>query len=86
MAQAIRYYRLAAADGDTDACVRMGIFLRDGREVEQDLKGAAAFFHRAADSGDRIGTILFGLCYLRGEGVEKNLHEAMRLFREAEGL
>ncbi len=84
MTKAIRYYRLAASNGDMDACVKMGIFLRDGREVEKDLAEAVAYFRRAAESRHRFGSVLLCLCYLRGEGVERDLAEAMRLFREVE--
>ncbi len=84
MSKAIRYYRLAASNGDIEACVRMGIFLRDGRGVTKDLREAIALFRKAADSGHTVGIVLLGLCYQRGEGVEKDLSEAMRLFREVE--
>lgn len=83
--QAIRFYRMADSNGDMDACVKIGIMLRDGRGVEKDLEEAVALFRRAADNGHNTGNFLLGLCYQRGEGVGKNLDEAMRLFRAVSG-
>ncbi len=71
MALAVRYFQQAASNGDSDACVQMGILFRDGQGLKKDLAEAVALFQIAADRENRNGSFLLGLCYQRGEGVEK---------------
>lgn len=44
-------YEAACARGDSDACNRLGVLYREGREVAQDPVTAVAFFSNACGSG-----------------------------------
>jgi TPR repeat protein len=51
LAQAARWYATAGHRGDNEARYRMGLCLRDGRGVAQDLDAALGWFTRAATRG-----------------------------------
>lgn len=50
-AQAIKYYRLAAEQGDADAQFNLGCCYEGGNGVEKDLAEAAKYYYMAAEQG-----------------------------------
>ncbi len=67
MTQAARYFRLTASNGRENACVGVGMIRLDRQGVENYMRGAVAFFRRAADDGHSVRKLLLGLCYHRGK-------------------
>ena len=54
MAQAVRWYRVAATNGVAEAQVKLGAMLATGTLGETNLPEALLWFRRAAENGDRI--------------------------------
>ena len=82
-AAAIRWYRLAVAQGDDAAQSNLGRCYRDGEGVAQDYYEAARLFRLSAEQGCDAGQYHLGLCYEDGEGVAQDYNEALRLYRLA---
>ena len=51
--EAIRYYRLAADQGNPDAEVSLGFLIAHGRGASQDLEVAVAWYRKAARKDSR---------------------------------
>ena len=51
-AEALRFWRLAAAQGDADAMFNLGFMLERGRGVAQDRAEAIGLYRLAAAQGD----------------------------------
>lgn len=86
--KAIRYYKIAAEGGHTQAAYRLGVVYRDGEGgVEKDLKQAFKFFKIAAAESDKELAPKFwceyAICLLRGHGTAKNVKEGEQFMRKA---
>jgi len=75
-AEAMMWYRLAAAQGDPDAENNIGAMLEHGMGVPEDMAEAAQWYRRAADQGLSIAQFNLGECYLYGTGVNGDESEA----------
>ena len=51
-AEAVKWYRRAADQGDADAQFNLGIVYEKGQGVQQNYAEAAKWYRRAADQGD----------------------------------
>jgi TPR repeat protein len=51
-AEAVKWFRRAAAQGESHAQTLLGMALKDGRGVAEDEAEAAAMFRAAAEQGD----------------------------------
>ena len=51
LAEAVKWYRLAAEQGDADAQVELGLCYRKGIGVQKDLAEAKRWFQKAAKQG-----------------------------------
>ena len=51
-AEAIRWYRLAAAQGDADAQFNLGLMFEKGQDVAKDKAEAIRWYRLAAAQGD----------------------------------
>jgi TPR repeat protein len=82
-AEAVRWYRKAAEQGQLEAATNLGWILKDGDGVEPDPAEAARWLALAGQSGGRHA--LFGLAELHetGNGVRQDKDEAIRLLRRA---
>ena len=54
-AEAVRWYRQAAAQGVVNAQYNLGVMYKNGRGVRQDLALAQEWYGKACDNGDQIG-------------------------------
>lgn len=78
--EAVRYYRLAADQGNALAQYHLGYMYLAGRGVSQEDQEAARFFRLSADQGNACAQYELGCLYLKGYGVPQDGKEAMRFF------
>lgn len=77
-AEAVRWYRLAADQGDASAQTNVGIMYANGSSVAQDYAEAARWYLLAADQNYALAQNNLGGLYSSGLGVEKNLVESYK--------
>ncbi|MBM3520312.1 MAG: sel1 repeat family protein [Alphaproteobacteria bacterium] len=82
-AEAVKWYRKAAEQGDTAAMHNLGFMYTWGQGVPQDYAEAAKWFRRAADLGAAEAQGSLGLMYAEGKGVPQDYAEAAKWFRKA---
>ena len=83
-AEALRWLRMAAEHGSTDAMESLGYDCENGgKGVTQDYTEAMRWYRKAADKGDATAMIHVGDLYSSGHGVPLDYSEAMRWFRKA---
>jgi uncharacterized protein len=82
-AEAARWYRKAADQGDAISEYILGVLYDEGQGVTQDYAEAARWFRKAADQGDADAQFRLGDTYRQGQGVPKDSAEAARWFRKA---
>ena len=82
-AEAVAWFRRAAAQGDTNAQAWVGYAYRTGRGVPQDATEAVAWYRSAAEQGNVSGQAGLGFAYWDGAGVPQNAAEAVAWFRRA---
>jgi TPR repeat protein len=85
-AEALVWYRRAAAGGDVAAVYNLGVMYDSGNGTAQDHVEAARWYREAADKGDGKAMYNLGLLYEYGHGVAQDYGEAMRLYRQAAEL
>ena len=71
-AEAMRWYRLAAEQGDAQAQSSIGKLYDSGDGVPQDFTEAMRWYRLAAEQGDAQGQVGLGEKYRQGHGVSKN--------------
>jgi TPR repeat protein len=71
-AEAEKWRRLAAEQGDAEAQSSLGNMLRNGIGVQQDDVEAVKWFSMAAEQGDSYAQINLGLHYFEGRGVPQD--------------
>ena len=82
-AAAVKWFTLAAEQGDADAQFNLGLVYWDGEGVSQDIKAAMKWFTLAAEQGDADAQNILGVMYDEGEGVSQNIKAAMKWFKLA---
>ena len=82
-AEAVRWYRLAADQGDANAQYNLGLKYASGEGVPEDDAEAVRWYRLAADQGLAIAQNNLGLMYASGEGVPEDDAEAVRWYRLA---
>jgi hypothetical protein len=81
-AEAVRWYRKAAEQGDADGQFNLGVMYANGRGVAQDAAEAVRWYRKAAEQGDARGQFNLGWMYANGRGVNKDAAEAVRWYRK----
>jgi hypothetical protein len=81
--EAVRWYRLAAEQGDAKAQLFLGLGFNIGKGVKQDKAEAARWFRLAAEQGNAHAQFLLGVKLSEGQGVKQDYVEAARLYRLA---
>jgi hypothetical protein len=66
---AMKWYTLAAEQGNTDAQNSLGVMYDNGEGVPQDYKVAVKWYTLAAEQGDAGAQYNLGVMYADGEGV-----------------
>ena len=80
VAQPVRLYSLAAAQGDADAQAKLGLMFENGRGVAQDYAEAVRLYSLAAAQGHADAQFYLGVMFENGRGVAQDDAEAVRLY------
>jgi TPR repeat protein len=83
IAEAVRFYHLAAAQGHANAQNYLGSRFMKGQGVAQDSVEAARLFRLAAEQGHAVAQINLGFLLENGQGVAQDKAEAVRLYHLA---
>ena len=67
--EALKWWRLAAEQGQARSQYNLGVMLKDGRGVPQDYKEAIKWFRLAAEQGVAKAQTNLGFMYEKGQGV-----------------
>ena len=78
-AEAVRWYRKAAEQGDAQAQNDLGRCYATGTGVPQDAVEAVAWYRKAAEQGNAEGQFNLAICYRDGTGVAKDPAEAVKM-------
>jgi TPR repeat protein len=81
--EAVRWYRLAAAQGLAVAQLNLGAIYVSGRGAPQDYAEAVRLFELAAAQNIVAAQAWMGYMYAEGKGVTQNYTEAVRWYRLA---
>ena len=71
-AEAVRWFRKAAAQGNARAQNYLGLLYRKGEGVPQDYSEAVEWYRRAAEQGNAKAQNNLGNTYRKGEGVAQD--------------
>ncbi len=83
-AQAARWYRMAADQGNADApFISWRCSTDNGQGVPQDYAQAAQWYRKAADQGNAVAQNNLGVLYAHGQGVPQDDAQAARWYRKA---
>jgi TPR repeat protein len=82
-AEALRWYRVAANQGNADAQLALGNLYAQGEGVQQDYGAALLWYRKAAEQGNLEAQDNVGFFYLSGMGVAQDYGEAMRWLRKS---
>jgi hypothetical protein len=81
--EALRWFRMAADQGDASAQYNFGVMYAEGQGVPKNDAEAARWYRMAADQGNAQAQFKLGGMYEDGRGVPQNYTEAMRWSRMA---
>ena len=82
-AEAVKWLRRAAEQGNARAQCYLGMCYDLGRGVEGNKAAAAEWYRRAAEKGYAEAQFSLGCCYADGCGVERRKGEAVKWWRKA---
>ena len=82
-AEVLKWFSLAAEQGNAEGQNYLGFFYRQGLGVDQDYSAALKWFKKAADQGFAAGQCNMGDMYQHGLGVDQDFTEAMKWYRKA---
>ena len=82
-AEAVKWYRLAAEQGDADAQFNLGRMYDNGEGVPQDYAEAVKWYRLAAEQGDADAQFNLGLMYEKARVVPQDYAEAVKWYRLA---
>lgn len=71
-AEAARWYRAPADQGDVDAQYRLARLYETGQGVQQDAAEAARWFREAAQRGHADAQLNLAAMYAEGQGVKRD--------------
>ena len=83
LAEAAKWYHLAAEQGKAEAQVNLGIMYQQGEGVPQDYIEAVKWYRLAAEQGEALAQSNLGRMYTFGEGVARDDVEAAKWLRLA---
>ena len=81
--RALNYYRIGAAQNNSDSMMMIGAIYNEGLGVEQSLNEAYTWYMRAAIAGEKNGQYNVAYMLQHGMGVEENHDEAEKWYKKA---
>ena len=75
---AMQKFKIASAQGNSMATIKIGNMYDGGLGVKQDFSEAMRYYKLAARQGHVLGYVFVGAMHENGQGVPKNLSEAQR--------
>ena len=82
--EAIKWYRKAADNGNTDGMMKIADLYYDGNGVSQDYGKDMEWYQRAVDNGNTDCMMIdTGNLYYDGDGVSEDYGKAMEWYRKA---
>lgn len=81
--EAVKWYTLAAEQGNAEAQLKLGEFYYKGQDVPKDNFEAIKWFRLAAAQGHAKAQFMLGTSYQFGNGVFINYFEAIKWYRLA---
>jgi len=82
-AEAVKWYRKAAEQGDADGQCNLGVMYENGYGVTQDYAEAVKWYRKAAEQGYARAQCSLGVMYQSGNGVTWDNEEALKWYRKA---
>ena len=82
-AEAVKWYRMAADQGNASAQFNLGYCYDMGQGVPQDYGEAVKWYRKSADQGYARAQFNLGVCYKQGQGVPLDYGEAVKWYRKA---
>ncbi|MDX9783031.1 MAG: tetratricopeptide repeat protein [Bacteroidales bacterium] len=80
-AQAVKWFRTAAGEGDGESMYMLGMILKMGLGTNVNKQESFSWFMKASDKF-AYATLAVASCYGNGEGVAQNYPEAIRWFEK----
>ena len=84
-AEAVKWFRKAAAQNLAQAQYNLGACYSTGAGVAKDEAEAAKWYRKAAAQNFAMAQFYLGFAYANGQGVAKNQAEAVKWYRKAAG-
>jgi len=81
--EALKWYRLAAAQNHNSGLCDVGFCYRNGHGVEQDYAKALPYYQKAADQGCPTAAYWLAYAYEYGQGVQEDVEKARSWYRIA---
>ena len=81
--EAARWYRMAAAQGSTEAAFELGWAFENGLGVPRDPITAARWYNTAIEAGNVNAINNLGYLYANGAGVPRDETRAVEMYRQA---
>ena len=78
--QAVKWYRLAADQGNADAQYALATMYDTGDGLPKDVVQAVKWYRLAADQGNADAQLSLGVMYDTGKGVPRDHVQAHKLF------
>ena len=82
-AQAVKWFRLAAEQGNSASQFNLGLMYDTGRGVPQDFVEALKWYRLAAEQGFTVAQTNLGVTYAEGKGVPQDYVQAHMWFNLA---
>src|SRR5437762_12993844 len=76
--EALKWYRLAAEQGNACAQNDVGSMYLNGFGITKDATEAARWYRKPAEQGVAVAQFNLALRYLHGDGLDEDEHEAVR--------
>lgn len=80
LAEALKYYKLAADQGHMHAQVYAALLLDDGKGSAQNMREAAKYYRMAADQGHPVAQMNYAYMLFDGRGTNRNRKDAAKYF------
>jgi len=82
-AAAVKFFEMAAEQGQVKAQCQLGVCYKRGYGVEQNYGKAVKYYQMAASQGHVRAQHNLGVCYKRGLGVEQDFSKAAKYYKMA---